>query len=107
MKREIAQLWAKELRCGNWEQGEIFLEHSETYCVLGILANIAASFGICDKNSNSGHVYIFDGEMLHLPESVQKWAELRHYPSQIKEWNDKGKKFKFLADHIDKNWEEL
>lgn len=112
MKKEIAELWAKELESGYWEQGKYFLEHSQTYCVFGVLANLAALQGVCShKGTNIG---FFDGEISLVPSSVIKWAQLKSdsgkipkYMYSLAELNDKGKTFKQLAEIIRKNYEQI
>lgn len=112
MKKEVAKLWVKELRSGYWKQEKNFLEHSEHYCVFGVLANIAATFGICSHGGNKG-IGFFDGEMLLVPESVKRWSGLKSvdgYIPQLKftliEYNER-KNFKELANIIEKHWKEI
>jgi hypothetical protein len=116
MRKEVAELWVKELRSGYWKQGKYFLEHSGTYDVMGILANIAATFGICDHIAGkyAGKIHFLDGKMLQLPQSVVKWAgmksdigEMRTLKYSLAEYNDQGMSFEKLADCIEKHWKEL
>jgi hypothetical protein len=116
MRKEVADLWVKELRSKNWKQGRMYLEHSNTYCVMGILANIAGTFGIVDKRmaENYGKIAFFDGNMLQLPDSVVKWSgmksELGIMPGlkySLIEYNDQGKSFEQLAEWIEKHWKSL
>jgi hypothetical protein len=112
VNKEIAEMWCKELESGFWEQGKYFLEHTNTYCVFGVLANIAATQGIC---SHSGHnIGTFDGNWSLVPESVVKWAELKSNNGEIPglkyplaEMNDNGKSFKQLAEVIRKYVNEI
>lgn len=112
MKKEIAELWCQELESDFWQQGKYFLEHSNAFCVYGVLANLAATHGIC---SHSGkYIGLFDNEMLLVPESVVNWAELKSvngviskYKYPLAEMNDKGKSFKQLAEIIRSNFHEL
>lgn len=112
MNKKVAEMLVKELRSGFWEQGKLFLEHSNTFCVYGVLSNIAATHGIC---SHSGiNIGKFDNEMLVVPDSVVKWAQLNSTNGYLKklkysliEMNDRGTSFSKLADIIEKNWEDL
>ena len=112
MNKKIAKLWVEELRSGHWEQGKLFLEHTNTYCVMGILANIAATYGICSHSGNG--IARFDGKSFIVPKSVIEWAEMKTELGQIPglkyslaEMNDNGKSFKYLADIIERHWNEI
>lgn len=112
MKKEIAELWIKELESGFWEQGKYFLEHSQTYCVYGILANIAATQGICSHTGKN--IGKFDNEMSLVPDSVVQWSGLKNangiirgFKYTLAEMNDNGKTFKQLAEVIRKHVDEL
>lgn len=112
MRKEIADLWVRELESGAWEQGKYFLEHSNTYCVFGILTNIAATQGICSHDGKN--IGTFDGVMQLAPESVVQWAELKsnngelsQYKYSLAELNDKGKSFKELAKIIKENYAKI
>lgn len=112
MKKEIMELWVKELKSGYWQQGKYFLEHSGFFCVYGVLANLAALYGVC---SHSGqNLNGFDKKITVVPESVIQWAELKSPIGEIPglkyslaEMNDNGKSFKDLAEVIEKHWSEL
>jgi hypothetical protein len=112
MKKEIAELWIQELESGFWEQGKYFLEHTNTYCVYGVLANIAATYGVCSHTGNN--IGAFDDSRYLVPESVVKWAELKTpngalagFKLPLAEMNDNGKSFKQLAQIIRKHVDEL
>jgi hypothetical protein len=112
MRKDIAELWAKELESGFWEQGKYFLEHSQTYCVYGVLTNLAATYGVCSHNGKN--IGMFDGEISLAPISVIKWAGLNSQNGVIKtlkyplaEMNDRNKNFKELAEIIRKHYDEL
>jgi hypothetical protein len=47
MKREIAELWSKALRSGEFKQTTGQLEKDGKYCACGVLAAIALTEGIC------------------------------------------------------------
>ena len=112
MRKEVMELWVEELKSGYWQQGKYFLEHSGFYCVMGVLANIAATQGICSHTGNN--IGLFESGMLSLPQEVVEWAELKSEVGEVPslkyslvEMNDSGKSFSYLADVIKKHWEVL
>lgn len=112
MRKEVMELWVEELKSGYWQQGKYFLEHSGFFCVMGVLANIAATQGICSHTGNN--IGFFESGMLSLPQEVVEWAglssELGEVPSlkySLVEMNDNGKNFKQLADVIERYYEQL
>lgn len=98
MKKNIREKLAIELESGFWEQGTLFLEHSNTYCVLGVLCNIAALEGICSHEVYAGGIASFDRE-LRVPETVMSWAGLSQEESdKLATMNDdKRMSFKQIA----------
>lgn len=84
MNQVIKQLWLTALESGEYKQGQYALakdnDKGETrYCCLGVLCNIAANQGICNKVKDEDDdiiKYSYDGELGTLPDSVRTWAEL-------------------------------
>lgn len=76
MKKEIAELWIKELKSGNWEQTKETLKDKNGYCCLGVLCEIAAKQGICGRRNELDY-YTFDGVEDVLPKSVLEWAGMK------------------------------
>lgn len=83
MKLEVAQLWCKALRSGEFIQGKGFLDKDNSACPLGVLVNLAMTFGVCDYNYVKGKG-AFDNETGRVPVSVQNWAELYGQNGEMK-----------------------
>lgn len=114
MKKEIAQLWSRALRSGEFSQGFGFLDLGDSYCPLGVLANLAMCFGICDFAPKNGKGS-FDDQLGRIPVSVMEWAEMHGQNGEMKGefvnltfYNDKLKySFNDIAVIVDENWEKL
>lgn len=83
MKIEIAQLWCRALRSGEFVQGKGFLDKADTFCVMGLLVNLAMISGVCDVvKTKKGWAY--DNELGRVPVSVKEWADLYGQNGEIK-----------------------
>lgn len=82
MNKEVKNIWTKELRSGQRNQGVLALGYVEDgkdkFCCLGVLCEIAAKEGIIVKKTKK-EGYAYDDCLTALPEAVQKWAELGQF----------------------------
>jgi hypothetical protein len=82
MNKEVKDIWTKELRSGQRNQGVLSLGYVEDgkdrFCCLGILCELAVKEGIIERIIDKDS-YIYDGYVTALPEAVQKWAELGQF----------------------------
>ncbi len=114
MKKDIAELWCKALRSGEFKQGGYALYYEDTYCVMAVLCTLAMLEGICDYDERNGFGY-FDGDGGFAPVSVVKWAGLNSGCGKIdgefltlqglndfKQWD-----FSELADLIEEKYEQI
>lgn len=107
MDKKIKAKWLKALRSGKYKQGKEFLytvcgdEHQ--FCCLGVLAHIASPVPWRRDNSSSS-VYLFDGDPALLPESFRRKVGLdEEAQDKLISMNDNGKRFKTIANWIEKN----
>jgi hypothetical protein len=122
MKREIAELWAKALRSGEFKQTTGQLEKNGKYCACGVLAAIALTEGICTYDVGGK----FDGRWLSLSYNIMDWAGIAQYDeaflelgsgyvpfelkgklTSISNLNESGMSFDKIADIIDKHYKEF
>ena len=112
MKEEIAKKWVKALRSGDYKQETSALNpYGDTQCCLGVLCEISEI-----SSFDEGGIY-GEGCGITLPETVLNWAGMRKDNfggrfgrSDIVLWelNDmKRNDFNYIADVIEKNWEQL
>lgn len=107
MKAGIARLLCTALNSGEFSQGTLFLEHSNQYCVNGVLAMLSVVAGQSDYSTNN-RIGVFNGELFHLSPEILSWAELKEESEhKLKMMNDKGVKFPELARFISENYANL
>lgn len=136
MKQNIMKKWVKALRSGKFKQGTGTLKQYNRkgqvkYCCLGVLCELynqdmkkkkkktlpetiednKSCFTDWNKNT------MFGNKSFDLPKEVMKWSGIETSDGQL--WyvlgdlsslsslNDAGKKFKTIANIIEKNWENL
>jgi hypothetical protein len=122
MKQEIAEIWVRALRSGNYNQGTLKLAQDKgqgiNYCCLGVLCDLAMQNGeqIKVRQEVDSGVFLFNGASAFLPETVKTWAGLKTEEAALREFdggtklsilNDQGKTFLEIADIIENNWEKL
>lgn len=129
MKQNIMKQWVKALRSGKYKQGTGTLKQYDSkgnaqHCCLGVLCELynqemrknkkkTIPEKIYDNDSNFSFGYTrFDGSCDGLPKSVRDWSGVKNNIGQFEtenlaDLNDLGKKFKTIADIIEKNWEVL
>lgn len=136
MKQNIMKKWVKALRSGKFKQGTGTLKQYNSkgqvkYCCLGVLCELynedmkkkkKKTLPETTKDYNSCFVdwhkcTNFGDKAFDLPKEVMKWSgvetstgylwyTLGDLPS-LSSLNDAGKKFKTIANIIEKNWENL
>ena len=85
MFKEVAQLWVKELRSGNWTKGKGYLKRRIganviLTCPLGILCEIAVRDGVkmtvemVDGGESGDTFWRYDGTYAAPPIAVCEWA---------------------------------
>lgn len=129
MKQNIMKKWIKALRSGKYKQGTGTLKQYDSkgnaqHCCLGVLCELynqemrknkkkTIPEKIYDNDSNFSFGYTrFDGSCDGLPKSVRDWSGVKNTIGQFEtenlaDLNDTGRKFKTIADIIEKNWEVL
>lgn len=129
MKQNIMKRWIKALRSGKYKQGTGTLKQYDSkgnaqHCCLGVLCELynqemrknkkkTIPEKIYDNDSNFSFGYTrFDGSCDGLPKSVRDWSGVKNTIGQFEtenlaDLNDTGRKFKTIADIIEKNWEVL
>jgi hypothetical protein len=78
MKTEVKAKWVEALRSGEYKQGKDRLRCEDTYCCLGVLADLAVREGI---GAWEGNLFVaaadpFDVGGALTPEAVVEWAGL-------------------------------
>lgn len=133
MKQNVMKKWVKALRSGKFKQGAGTLKQFNSkgqaeHCCLGVLCELynsemkknkkkMLSEKIYDNDGDFFGYCRFDGHKEDLPKVVKKWSGISNGLGQYKlsdneamnlaDLNDLGKKFKGIADIIEKNWENL
>lgn len=134
MRKEVMKKWVKALRSGKFKQGAGTLKQYNSkgeaqHCCLGVLCELYNSEmkkskkktipeKIYDNDMDFSFGYSrFGGSKEDLPREVMKWSGIEnslgqfnlsdnHYET-LADLNDLGRKFKTIADIIEKNWETL
>lgn len=136
MKKEIAELWVKALRSGEYEQARGKLRVTRDsgdafYCCLGVLCDLyrvqtgLGEWSVAESLAGNRHVYFSDTSIpgwyctsaSDLVTSVVNWAGCKSHTGEFRdeagrryliELNDIEKKtFLEIADVIEKHWEAL
>jgi hypothetical protein len=134
MRKEVMKKWIKALRSGKFKQGQGTLKQYNSkrqarHCCLGVLCELyneemkknhkkTLPEKICDNDSSFQYGYTrFNGSVDGLPERVKDWSGIKTsfgkfygkdtLPAPLSDLNDDGRKFKTIADIIEKNWESL
>jgi hypothetical protein len=132
MKKEVAKKWVKALRSGKYKQGQSYLKKfndkgEPRHCCLGVLCELyndtmkknrkkTLSTQISSKTSTEPNYVTFNGSDCSLPIEVRRWADIKDglglfnaetETECLADLNDRGKKFKTIADIIEKNIENI
>lgn len=136
MKPNIMKKWVKALRSGKFKQGTGTLKQFNKkgmaeHCCLGVLCELynnqmkknkkkTLSEKVCDNDSDFSFGYCrFGGQKEQLPKEVMKWAGIHNSMGEfttddpvynqynLADLNDTGRKFKTIADIIEKNYDQL
>jgi hypothetical protein len=75
MNPEIKAQWIADLRSGEFEQGQSYLNADGKLCCLGVLCEQAVRAGVLESESD-GKVVLYDGKDSVLSETVREWAGL-------------------------------
>jgi len=136
MRKEVMVKWVKALRSGKFKQGTGTLKQFNSkgaaqHCCLGVLCELynqemkknkkkMLSETIWDNDSDFSHGYCrLGGKKEDLPKDVMKWAGIHNSMGEfttddpvydrynLADLNDTGRKFKTIANIIEKNYEQL
>lgn len=137
MKKEVAKKWIKALRSGKYKQGKGYLKKfndkgEPRHCCLGVLCELyndtmkknhkktleTRRITKYDSLDGDQEVVIFNGFDTLLPIKVRRWADIKdglglfNFNAEtetecLADLNDRGKKFKTIADIIEKNIENI
>jgi hypothetical protein len=136
MKQNVMKKWVKALRSGKFKQGQgtlkQFNKQGQTqHCCLGVLCELYNNTmkknkkktlpeKVCDNDRDFSYGYSrFGGKKEDLPKDVMKWAGIGNSMGEfttddpvydqynLADLNDTGRKFKTIADIIEKNYEQL
>lgn len=126
--------WIKALRSGKYKQGMGTLKQynrkgEAQHCCLGVLCELynqemkknkkkTLPEKVYDNDSDFSYGYCrFGGKKEDLPKEVMKWSGIKNSIGKfnlsdvqyetLADLNDLGKKFKGIADIIEKNYEQL
>jgi len=114
MKKEIAQLWCRALRSGEFRQTTLRLENDGAYCVNGVLSALALCEGICTYGNRG--LGSFDGRKTSLSFNIQEWSGIKTQnaaliykgkKTSLADLNDLGYTFSELAKIIQENYEQI
>ena len=136
MFKEVMKKWVKALRSGKFKQGTGTLKQFNSkgqaqHCCLGVLCELyndamrkskkkTLREKFIDNNSDFSHGYCrFGNKVDDLPNDVMKWAGIDNSMGafttdnpiydqyNLADLNDTGRKFKTIANIIEKNYENL
>lgn len=134
MKQNIMKKWVKALRSGKFKQGTGTLKQFNSkgqaqHCCLGVLCELynqdmkknkkkTLPEKIYDNDSDFSHGYCrFGGKKEDLPKEVMKWSgiissigrfrDAKFNSDTLADLNDIGRKFKTIANIIEKNYKNL
>jgi len=136
MRKEVMVKWVKALRSGKFKQGQgtlkQFNKQGQTqHCCLGVLCELynetmkknkkkTLPETVCDNDRDFSYGYCrFGGKKEDLPKDVMKWAGIGNSMGEfttddpvydqynLADLNDTGRKFKTIANIIEKNYESL
>lgn len=116
MKKEIADLWVKALRSGDYRQTTETLRSLDPqggtgFCCLGVLCDVHMRSTSQPESAWVGGAYLLNSGNVH--EDVKAWAGMASRNgafngSSLAVHNDlDGWTFAQIADHIEKHWEAL
>ena len=134
MRKEVMIKWVNALRSNKFKQGTGTLKQYDSkgntqHCCLGVLCELyndsmrkskkkTLPEKVYDNDSNFSHGYSrFGGKKEDLPKEVKDWAGMEnnlgkfylsddHYEC-LADLNDTGRKFKTIANIIEKNYESI
>ena len=136
MKQDIAEMWVKALRSGDYMQGKCkmkceYPDGEVRHCPLGVLCELAIKAGVNVEESPDATyfpkhvVFAFDGDFNYLPESVMKWSGMNSRDGKmiVRVWADPHKTtifntitgmsddlkvdFEHVATYVGRHWERL
>lgn len=133
MRKEVMKKWVKALRSGKFKQGQGTLKQYDSkgnaqHCCLGVLCELyndsmrkskkkTLSEKVYDNDMDFSHGYCrFGNKRDDLPHEVMAWSGISDCLGKFRtdtvdeclaDLNDTGRKFKTIANIIEKNYEAL
>lgn len=103
MDAAIKEQWVKDLRSGDFQQGQGVLEKDSEFCCLGVLCYRAAQAGVIERvpSTIGGRVWYGDTQSV-LPEEVSAWAGL-HVADDPIEYHT-AKRGAYVDDKDEERW---
>ncbi len=92
----VAKMWLKALKSGEYKQTNGRLQENGRYCCLGVLTDLAVKNGVICKfrsENDSG---------LMPTKTVKEWIGLKN-EKRLASLNDNKKSFKFIANYIEQH----
>lgn len=111
MDKRIKKLWLKALRSRAYKQGRGMLRIGDRFCCLGVLCDLRAKeTGVGWRRAGKRGAFTHSEALMVLPRVVRKWAGLDdsdpivgiRKPTRLSDLNDRGKRFGYIADRIEK-----
>jgi len=119
MKKEIAEIWIKELESGKYKQTKGVLKKDDSYCCLGVLCQISGLGEFKQVLGDEIISYVLPSGNLSsaaLPYEVLDWSDIEDQYGSFDEsdsfstlsiLNDSGKTFTEIAEIIRQNYKAL
>lgn len=118
MDPAVKAQWLTALRSGEYQQGRGYLRRNDTFCCIGVLADLAIKAGIGEwmdypgddapgvrmYTADPSNGLVAEGAVLPLP--VRNWSRLSRFQVValgLMEMNDNDEPFERIADVIEKN----
>ena len=102
---EVMKEWVGNLRSGEYQQGQGFLHHSDSYCCLGVLCDMSVKdteyewkSGFIGPDSKVKH---FEEHYVCPPDKMLDELNISMKANKLMKMNDSGKTFSEIADYIE------
>ena len=110
MRKDIADMWVKALRSGEYKQTTETLQDDGGYCCLGVLCRVGEKGDVTTDSEDD----MLGGDTLEDQPDILEWSGMNSSEGKfgasdtLAVLNDEGSyDFDQLADVIEKEWEQL